>query len=234
MKKLILFLILSAVPANSITLSTIRTDCRVMVKDTGSSRRRFSDAQLLRWINEGQKDVVQQTFVLRDSHEFDLVAGTTYYNMRSNYLKPVRVTRDYQKLDERSIANLDKNSKWEEVAGLPTDYFIHFASRTKMGFYPFPDDSSSTGTIRVDYIATATDLASDSDQPFDGIQELQPYGFSLSLYCGYRASLIDGMFNMATGYSQEYERALSRIAEESLSRPAYKPGAIGRGNLGSE
>lgn len=216
-----------AAPAQAITLSTMRTDCRVLIQDTGSTRNRFTDAQLLRFLNEGQKDIVQYAKPLRKPHQFELVAGTTYYAMPSDYLTVVRVTRSYQVIPEVSIQNLDKQQQWQTVAGLPINYYINHSSRTLMGFYPFPGTTSSTGTIRMEYTAQATDLSSDADLPFNSISELQHYGYLLSFYCAYRASLIDAQISQAQAYYAEFKRGSDMLASDAFSRPNYRPGAVG-------
>lgn len=224
--KLLLLLLLAA-PANAITLSTIRSDCRVLVTDDGATRNRFSSAQLLRFINEGQKDLVQYAKPIRKSYSFELVSGTTHYALPSDYLTVVRLTRSYQVLPEVSIQNLDKSQQWQTVAGLPINYYINHSSRTVVGFYPFPNTTSSTGTIRMEYTAQATDLSADSDSPFNTITELQPYGYLLSFYCAYRASLIDAKMGQAQAYYAEFKRGSDMLASDAFSRPNYRPGAVG-------
>ncbi len=226
---LALFLVLlSPAPAGAITLSTIRSDCRVYVKDTGATRQRYSDAILLRFINEGQKDVNQQLWPIQKSYSFPLVSGTTYYSTPADFLHVLRLTRDFDVLDEKSPKALDKNGEWEIVGGLPQSYFVNFSSRSKIGFYPFPESSASTGTVRMDYVAQVADLAADSDTPYNSILELQPYGHLLSFYCAYRAALIDGQMDMGQAYFAEYQRGLARMSEDATARPAYKPGVVGR------
>lgn len=218
-----LALLLLASPAWSITWSTIRSDCRALVKDTSTSRTRFSNAQLLRFGNEGQKEAISYGKIIRKSYEFELVSGTTYYSMPSDFLMAVRLSRDYLVLEEKSVANLDKSQQWEKTKGLPINYFVNFSSRTKIGFYPFPDSSTSTGTIRMEYAATATDLSADGDSVFNGIQELQPYGYSLAFYCAYRASLLDGQLPQAQAYLAEWRKNLEMMTVDSFRRPNYNP-----------
>ncbi len=215
------------IQAGAITLSTLRADCRILVKDGGTTRNRFSDAQLLRFINEGQKDLVQYAKPIRKSFQFELVSGTTYYALPSDYLTVVRLTRSYQVLPEVSIQNLDKSLQWQTVAGLPINYYVNHSSRTLIGFYPFPNSTSSTGTVRVEYTAQATDLSSDSDLPFNSVTELQPYAYLISFYCAYRASLIDSQIAQAQAYYAEFKRGSDMLASDAFSRPNYRPGAVG-------
>lgn len=223
----LLLLLLLAAPVRAITLSTARSDCRVLIQDTGSTRNRFSDAQLLRFLNEAQKDLVQFAKPIRKAYQFELVNGTTYYSTPSDFLSVERLTRSYQVLQEQSVKALDKSQQWQTVGGLPIAYFINHSSRSLVGFYPFPNSTSSTGTIRMEYNAQATDLSSDSDQPFNSISELQPYGYLLPFYCAYRASLIDDLAGKAQAYYAEYRRGSEMLAADAFARPNYRPGAVG-------
>lgn len=226
MKKIILILLLVPSLSHSIAMSTLRDDCRTLIKDAGpTNRARFSNSSLERFLNEGHKDLVQRAQVVRNSVKFELIPGVTYYIMPHDFLQPVRVTRDFLYLPQRSIQHLDKNQEWEEVKGLPINYFLHFSTRTHLGFYPFPDSSSSTGTIRADYIATAGELLTDTDEPFNRTQELQPHAYLISLYCAYRASIIDGMPQWAQFYRQEYLSGLAWFSEDGKDRVYYRPGA---------
>lgn len=222
-----ILLLLLAGQAHAITLATVRSDCRVLVSDEGATRNRFTSAQLLRFINEGQKDLVQYAKPIRKPYSFELVSGTTYYALPSDYLTVVRLTRSYQVLPEVSIQNLDKTQQWQTVAGLPINYYINHSSRTLVGFYPFPNTTNSTGTIRMEYAAQATDLSADGNEPFNGVAELQPYGYLLSLYCAYRASLIDSEIPQAQAYYAEFKRGSDMLASDAFSRPNYRPGAVG-------
>ncbi len=224
-----LFAALLLIPASAgaITKATLLADCRVLVKDGGATRNRFTDAQLLRFLNEGQKDLVQYAKPIRKAYSFELVSGTTYYSAPSDFLTVIRLTRSYQVLQEQSIQALDKQQQWQTVGGLPINYFVNHSSRTLIGFYPFPNTTNSTGTIRVEYSAQATDMSSDSDQPFNSIVELSPYGYYISLWCAYRASLVDQQIANAQAYYAEYKRGSDLLAADAFSRPNYRPGAVG-------
>lgn len=228
--KIILLLAFMTPSSWGLTLSTIRDDCRVLVQDTGSSRRRFSDAQLLRFVNEGQKDLVMWAKPIRKPYTFELVAGTTYYSMPSDFLSVERLTRSHQVLKEESIKSLDKGLQWQTVAGLPIAYYLNHSSRSLIGFYPFPGTTSSTGTIRMEYNATAVDFSADANEPFNGIDELQPYGYLIAFYCGYRASLVDGQGTQAQAYYAEYRRGSDMLANDAFARPNYRPQASGAVN----
>ena len=213
--------------AQALTLAQIRTEARVLSLDNGASRNRFADARILQFINEAQKIAATETKAIIRSTTFDLVSGTTYYSLPSDFLQMYRLSSDYQQLPEASPEMLDKSSNWQETTGEPTHYFMNWSSRTKVGVYPFPDNTSSTTTIRYDYIAQATDLSSDSDTPFNSITEFTPYHYALAYFAAARMAAIDGRLDLATLYRAEFSAVVAKMAQESRARPSYRPSAVG-------
>lgn len=226
MKKLWLFLILQLMvaPAFSSTLSDLRTNARVLARDAGTTRQRFTDSQVNTFINEGHRDAVATGKLLEGSTSFALVSGTTYYSLPISFFQVKRVQYKNQILDEKSPEALDNESEgWEEVGGEPQSYFIHFATRTKIGFQPFPNAAASTGTAKVDFYQQAGTLSSDSDTPFDAVAEFTPYHYGLSLYAAYRMLVIDGNYQLAQFYFQEWQSYLAALGVDLRMRPNYKP-----------
>lgn len=209
----------------ALTLSEIRTEARVLALDNGSTRRRFSDARLNSFINEAQRAVVLEARPILKSAQFELAAGTTYYSLPADYLQINRVTLDWQILYETTPEAQDRSAEWQLVGAEPTHYYIHFASRTKIGFYPFPDTSGNTGTVRFEYWAQATDLSADADVPFNAITELIPYHYALAQYAAAHMAAIDGKGGLASLYLTEYRATIERMKSEAKSRPSYRPGA---------
>lgn len=213
--------------ASSLSLSEIRIQARVLGLDSGVSRRRFSDSRVNDFINEAHRQIVLDIRPILKSSGFELVAGTTYYSLPADFLQISRVKLEHDFLPEKTPEGLDRTDRWEEVGSRPTNYFINFASRTLLGFYPFPDSVSSTGTITFDYYAQATDLSSDSDEPFGGSTELDPHGYTLAYYAAALMVAIDGKTALATLYIALYKAGVERMRREAKSRPSYRPGARG-------
>lgn len=223
-----LYLAIASIPAYSLTVSDIRTQARILALDAGSTRNRFADARVLDFINEGQRVLNIETRALVKTTDFDLVSGSTFYALPSDFLQIYHLTSDYAALPEMTPEGLDKSSNWEETDGQPVNYFIRWSSRTMLGFYPFPDDTSSTTTIRCEYIAQSTDLSADSDIPFGGIRELYPYHYALAYFSAAKMTAIDGRTDLAMLYMAEFKAVLDRMAREAKNRPSYRPSATGR------
>lgn len=209
-------------------LGTLKTEARALALDSGSTRQRHSDARITAYLNEGQRIAVLDAKPIFRSEQFELVAGTTYYSLPADFLQMYRVTLDYDILDETTPEALDRTDRWQETGAKPTHYVIFFASRTKVAFYPFPDSSSSTGTVRYEYAAQATDMAADSDSPFGGVTELVPYQYILAQYAAARMAVMDGRADFASLYLAEFSAGVARMARESKLRPSYRPSASGR------
>lgn len=220
--------LLLGTPCHSLTVSDLRTQARILALDAGSSRNRFADARILDFLNEGQRQVNLDVKPIIKQTSFDLTSGATFYATATDFLQMYHLTSDYEALPEITPEALDKSSNWEEVDGEPTNYFIRWSSRTMIGFYPFPDSTSSTTTIRYEYIAQSTDLSADTDIPFGGIRELYPYHYALAYFAAYKMAAIDGRTDLATLYMAEFRAAVERMSRESKNRPVYRPSATGR------
>lgn len=228
-----LLLLLLAPQAWGLTLSELRSQTRDLAIDNGS-RLRFSTSTIDTFLNEGQRIAVLDAKPLIRAGSFELVAGTTYYGLPADFLQIRRLTLRYQDLEEQTPESLSNKVglEWELSGGLPTNYVINFSSRTKVQFYPFPDTSASTGTVRYEYFASATDLSATTDEPFGGSAELDPYHYMLAYYAGYRLAMIDGRQDLGVLYRTEFYEGLERLKREALARPSYRPQAapIGRTN----
>lgn len=216
---------LHAGAARALSLADLRSRSRIMAIDNGT-RLRFSTATIDGLLNEGQKICILDAKPIIRSIQFELAVGTTYYALPGDYLQMRRLTLKFLELQEitpEAIAN-KAGLSWETSQALPTNYFINFASRTNVGFYPVPGSSSSTGTVRLEYYAQETDLVASSDVPFNGIVEMQPYHDLLAYYAAYRMAAIDGRSDLAGLYRTEFYTGLERMKREALNRPSYRPG----------
>lgn len=220
----------------AITLSSMESQSRFLALDAGT-RTRFSTATIDSFLNEGQRMAVLDAKPIIKPLTISLAVGSRYYTLPTDYLQVRRLTRDYLDLKEETPESLANKAglSWETASAIPTNYFINFASRTMLGVYPYPSDSSQLGTIRLEYYAQATELVSGGDSPFNGIVELIPYHYILPYYAAYRMSTIDGRVDLAQIYRAEFYEGLERMKREALARPSYRPGlspSIGTSRVG--
>jgi len=160
---------------------------------------------------------------------FPLLVGTTYYATKSDFLAVRRLTRDSIELKELTPAGLDGRTRgWEAAAGIPTWYFLNFASRTQVGFSPFPGVSADTSTIRMDYFALPSDMDADGTQAFDNIAELVPYHQILAYYAASVLAAVDGDQPASQLYLALFETGLKSMTDKCQDRPNYNPSFVGR------
>ena len=139
-KVLILWATLLALSINSYayTAATLITNVRALAKDPSSTgRTRFTDTQILGYLNEGQDDAIANTLCIRKEYTFATSSGTAYYSLPTDFIQIDRLIHDDQRMEEKSPAKLDQAStEWTTETGEPINFYINFSSRAKVGFYP--------------------------------------------------------------------------------------------------
>jgi len=210
--------------AEAKTAAQLIIDARVLSRDpSGTGRARFTDSQILGFINEAQRDTIGATLCIRKAYVFDTIVGSAYYSLPSDFMQIDRVLSDNQKLEEKSPSKLDQaSSEWETETGEPINYFINFSSRTKIGLFPYPIVDADTETVKVEYYAQAAELTV-SDIPFDAITELTPFHSMLSFYAASEMGYIDGLISQADRYFQRYMVYRNNLNEYCRARPGYLP-----------
>lgn len=233
MKKIILALLLLLPIGHAHsqqTLSDLITQARTLALDSASNPSlRFTDAQITAFINQAQRNLVTQGHCIWQNTIFELELGTTYYSLPSNFVTIERVTVGRKNIPQMTSAALDARSRgWEVASGYPVYYFVNFSSRGLIGFSPWPAQSTDTDTVKVEYTVHATDLSSSVDVPFNGINELQPYGSMLAYYAAGMMNLINGQSAQATAIMQVYAGQVETFNKMCLDLPGYRPGGIGQ------
>ncbi len=213
--------------AEARTAAELVTEARELARDpSATGRTRFTDAQILKFINRGMRDTISYTQCLRDNYTFELVALTTWYDLPSNFISVIRVklkAEDYLVLEEKSLAGLDRETEgWETVQGQPDEYYVSFSSRTKISFYPIPATHTDTGTIHIDYY-TQADILTVSDTPFNAVTEFTPFHSMLSFYAAAEMTVIDGLFGLSDRYMARYITDRERFKLSCIQRPGYRP-----------
>lgn len=207
------------------TLASLITDARVLALDAASStRQRFTDAQITQFLNEAQRDAVAQVQPLQSSRQFDLVAGTTYYQLPSDYLSMARLTVGQLYIQESSPAALDAKSRgWPTASGYPVYYFINWSSPSLVGFTPYPQAASDLATVRMDYFQAAADMVLPTDQPYNGVPKLTNFHNGLAHYAAAMMLLNSGHAAQVTQYLAEYQASVAAMKVRSMQRPNYMP-----------
>lgn len=220
----------TATPVQALTGAEVISRARTYLRDTSSdaSRQRFSDSDLLGFLNDGQREANSYAWLMKSSYTFTLSGGTTEYAMPSDFMATWRVEYSRKKLDQTSINELDAMSiTWKSASGTPQRYYLYTATTTLMGFQPAPT-TLTTATVTVYYIQRTQDLTSSSQTPFNAWTQMQPYHSALSYYIAYRGLWLVGDTNLADRYYQEWSAFIEMMRTGMIKMPDYNPGAAGR------
>lgn len=213
--------------ASALVLSDVETAIRRNVRDTATSSalQRYSNTVLDAIINEGQRDVVSNTWILSKSTSITLSAETTYYTLPSDLIAIQRVTRSFGNLPEVTLAQQDAdnaNADWEVTSGTPTYFFQDRAQSNKIGLAPYPN-SSNTGTLKIIYYCYATDLSAAGDTPLNAENRFTVYHDLLTWYGTYRLMYIEGMWDKAKVFKDLYDTRLGVLLEDYGAKPNRVP-----------
>ena len=106
-------------------------------------KTRWSDARLIRLLDEAHKDVCRRAKVLRARTEIPVVVGQAVYTIPDLLLLD-RVLYDGERLDFTNHAYLDTVSyKWEEDEGTPEAVVYDKLRRQQLKLYPIPTPTSN-------------------------------------------------------------------------------------------
>lgn len=221
----VLFLWVSV--AHALTLTQLITQVRQNIRDTATSAslQRYSDSIITGYLNEGQRDVVNQTWVISKSTAITLVAGTTYYSLPTDLIAIQRVTQEYESLPEVTLEQQDADanySAWESTGGAPTYFFQDKSQTNKIGIAPYPT-SGNTGTLRIIYFAYATDLSGSSDEPYLALDRFDGWHDLLVLYATYRILYIEAMWDKARAFKEQYDARVMLLRQNYGARPQLVP-----------
>lgn len=220
----------TAAPSYALTAAQVISKARTYLRDTSSdsTRQRFSDSDLLGFLNDGQREANSYAWLLKSSYTFTLSGGTTEYAMPADLMATWRVEYNNRKIDQTSLNELDANSiGWKTASGIPQRYYLYTATTTVMGFQPAPT-VLTTATVNVYYLQRTTELSSTSATPFNGWNQLQSYHSALAYYIAYRGLWVVGDTTLATQYFQEWTGWIEIMRTGMIKMPDYNPGAAGR------
>lgn len=211
-------------------LTQLIADVRVLTQDAANaSYSHFSDSQITTLLNQAQREILAGNHCLQQTFVFQLVPGTTYYPLPPNYTVIERVLIGYKMIPQMTPAALDSQSLgWEYASGYPNRYFINFSSRGLVGFAPFPQQSTDTDTIKVDYDVQANDLVNPTDYPYNAVNELQDYQHALAYWTASTIEQVDQQPQRAQFYLTLYAAVGSQMKAKCRDLTNYRPSASGQ------
>ena len=211
-------------PAETFTRTTQDVADRVKDSFGDTSGSQITDEMLVRWINDGQQEIVNNNAILKDTKFSNIVAGQSDYsfpNDRVQYIealyvdgRPVRnVTpqefREYiLKEDPNLIAKADVPLLYQERAGIIT-------------FYPTPQKNFTNG-LKMEFVKQPVAIASISGSVILSIPDR--YLNELVSYVMAQALELDENFDAAEVKRGHFREGLDRqYLRENTSQIAKYP-----------
>ncbi len=235
MKKILILSLFLWIPSAShgLTLTNIRSEVRLIVKDANSNREQYADSDLNDIINQWQREAATLSYAIINSTAFTLIGNTTHYTLPSNFIAIRRAVEDFTLLDATSPEALDSEfsrTDWLTQRGTPDRYYQLLSQADSVSVFPWPDPTvvTATGTLTVYYYGLPADLSSDSDTPFDSLVKYNPYHDLLVWYTSYRILLIKGDVTRADVYKNMYQERLQVLIERANEQPFYRPSFSGQ------
>ena len=202
--------LLQATDCEALTLADLLTRTRVYLKDTSTTRQRFSDSQLTNLLNDAVQDANLRTFAVVTTTRFALISGTTEYSLPTDNIAVLRVTINHVPTPERTFSFFDdRGDDWVvRSTGSVEGYYVRTSSslvagvlRESMGFFP----RSATGGAHVDYLAQPATLADATDVPFGSDNKRRnPFHHILAYRAAYMGYLTMGDLDTAVTFYKNY------------------------------
>lgn len=181
------------------------------------SGAQLADASILRWINDGQREIVNSNPILRATKITDIIAGQQDYSFPGDKVLAIeaiyvsgypvknvspQVAREYIiAIDPTSQLTNKRPEVWYERAGIIT-------------FYPMPSETVTNG-LKMEYVKVPTNITSYSDTlgiPDRYFNELVNYVISQALE-------MDENYDAAAYKQKQFRDGLDRLnLKENLSQ----------------
>lgn len=234
-KKVVLLGLLFAIvsPSHGMMVSEILSRVRSNIKDQSTvvnNRQQFSDALLIQFLNDGQREANILAWLLQDQYTVTMASGTREYSLPIDFLATDRVLNNNVKLQQTSLNELDAVTPgWLAATGsTPQKYYLYRTTSTVIGFSPKPYGIFTSTSVVIFYIKQPVEVTSTSDTPWNGWASLTPYHTALVYYVTYRASRVLEDKEMGDAFYQEWTNAIEQMRHGIYSMPDFNPGFVGQ------
>jgi hypothetical protein len=204
-------------PAEEFTLTGTDVADRVRSQFGDVSGAQLADSAILRWINDGQREIVNSNPILRATKITNIVANQQDYTFPNDKVLAIeaiyvsgypvknvspQAAREYIiSIDPTALLNAERPEVWYERAGVIT-------------FYPVPNKSITNG-LKMEYVkvpANITTFASTLTIPDRYFNELVNYVISQALE-------MDENYDAASYKNRQFRDGLDRLnLKENLSQ----------------
>lgn len=169
----------------------------------------LTENDVIRWVNDGQIDVVRRTECLVRVSPVDAVAGTSQYPLPTDFLFFKRGTVNGRLLSSINFGALDQLYPHRDES-YPRGTPEYFSVRGQnFVLYPAPD-TTKTGAISIEYVARPAVITTDTQSPEIPIQ----FHEALVLFCLMRAKELDESWDAAVLFRRQYDEQIVGIRHE--------------------
>lgn len=211
MKRLIVFITILLIAAAAIagpqtTSSTTGTNmiarARVYLDEPAASLRKWSEAELLQFLNDGMIDMSARTHCYQTTESIDLVANTIEYTPTAEYTAIISIVCNPASGKSWGLKKGNIRSQGEQISDDAPQFWYEFAN--KIGVYP-AYTSVTTETVTV-YVAKKPDAIAAGET----VVTPQIFDKALVYYIVAQALLKDKRPIEAANYLTLYQQELDR------------------------
>lgn len=192
-------------------LGEIKT--RVQRQFGDESGAQITEADIVRWANDGQLDIVRKVEILNQHSETNVEVSDGSYSLPTSFMFMARVTYNGRVLPQVRMRDLDLGSDSTDLAdtGDPQSYYTWGNS---IFLYPAPN-TGGTNNLDLWYVCRPVELVEDSDIPDIPIHMHE----DLVRYCLARAKELDDDLDGAERIMGDYETRVGQAVYESTAQP---------------
>lgn len=210
-------------PAEIFSYTALDVITRVKTQFGDNSGAQLTDATILRWINDGQQEIVNNNPILKAVKLSNIVAGQAEYTFpgdKVQYIEAVYVdNRPIKNLSPQSFRDfiLSDDPKTNAKSKYPDVWYERAGVIT---FYPTPDTSFTNG-LKLEYVKMPTPVT-ESSSPL-GVPDR--YLNNLVNYCMMNALEYDENYGAAQYKLVQFRDGLDRLSyKENISQTDMYPG----------
>lgn len=209
-------------PAEIFSKTALDVITRVKTQFGDNSGAQLTDSTIIRWINDGQQEIVNNNAILKAAKTSNIVAGQAEYTFpedKVQYIEAIYVNnrpvknlspqsfRDFILSDDPdTVASSKYPDVWYERAGVIT-------------FYPTPNESFTNG-LKLEYVEMPTAVTA-TDSPL-GVPDR--YLNNLVNYCMMQALEYDENYSAAQYKLVQFRDGLDRLSyKENISQTDMYP-----------
>lgn len=211
-------------PAETFTRTTVDVSDRIRTTFGDTSGAQVTDAMVIRWINDGQREIINNNPVLKATKYTNLNAGQTEYTFPTDSVQFIEAVY----VDGRPIKNLSPQEYREyilemdpEVEATAAYPAIWYERNGVITFYPKPTTTYTNG-LKLEYVKTPADINSISSMTYLSIPDR--YFNQLVDYVLSQALELDENYSAAQYKKAQFREGLDRLSQqENVSQKDMYP-----------